>query len=152
MLMRIIRSFVALALVTAGCSGAPDAPPLAPTPAPSSLPIPTASAVATSDVAARPAPRADATLIPRSVLFGNPDRSFPTVSPDGKHLGYLAPEGGVMNVWVAPIGDLTAAKAITHETKRGIRSYAWAYSSAAVIYPQDKGGNEGFHLYIADTS
>jgi dipeptidyl aminopeptidase/acylaminoacyl peptidase len=149
--MRIVRSFFALALFTAGCSGAPETPPLAPTAAPSALPPPSASVVATGDVAPRPAPRADATLIARSVLFGNPDRSLPTVSPDGKHLAYLAPEGGVMNVWVAPIGDLAAAKAVTHETKRGIRSYSWAYSSAAVIYPQDKGGNEDFHLYIADT-
>ena len=149
--MRIVGSVVALALFTAGCSGTPDAPPLAPTTTPLSLPPPLTSAAATTDVGVRLAPRVDATLIPRSVLFGNPDRSFPTVSPDGKSLAYLAPEGGVVNVWVAPIGDLAAAKAITHETKRGIRSYSWAYSSAAVIYPQDKGGNEDFHLYIVDT-
>ena len=27
-------------------------------------------------------------LIPRSVLFGNPERMNPQVSPDGKHLAY----------------------------------------------------------------
>jgi dipeptidyl aminopeptidase/acylaminoacyl peptidase len=145
--MRIVRSTAALALFTVGCSGAPDAPPAAPIPA-TAAPPPLASAAPT--VAARPAPRVDATLIPRSTLFGNPDRSVPTVSPDGKHLAYLAPEGGVVNVWVAPIADLAAAKAITHEKERGIRSYSWAYSSAAVIYPQDKGGNEDFHLYVVD--
>ena len=145
--MRIVRSTVGLALFTVGCSGASDAPPLAPTAAPTSPPA--APAATTSDAAVRPAPRADATLIPRAVLFGNPDRSFPTVSPDGKRLAYLAPDGGVVNVWVAPIGDLAAAKAITHETARGIRSYSWTFASDAVIYPQDKGGNEDFHLYVA---
>jgi dipeptidyl aminopeptidase/acylaminoacyl peptidase len=147
--MRIVRSTVMLALFTVGCSGAPEAPLLAPTAAPTAPPT-LASAAPTAAVVARPAPRADATLIPRSVLFGNPERSTPTVSPDGKHLAYLAPEGGVVNVWVAPIADLAAAKAITHEKVRAIRSFSWAYSSAEVIYPQDKGGNEDFHLYIAD--
>ena len=39
-------------------------------------------------------------LIPRSVLFGNPDRTSPALSPDGTLLGYVAPEDGVLNVWV----------------------------------------------------
>ena len=42
-------------------------------------------------------------LIPRKVLFGNPDKAGPQISPDGKHLSFLAPVDGVLNVWVAPI-------------------------------------------------
>src|SRR6185503_2577559 len=34
-------------------------------------------------------------LIPRSVLFGNPDHASPSVSPDGRLLGYVAPLDGV---------------------------------------------------------
>jgi len=30
-------------------------------------------------------------LIPREVLFGNPENISPTLSPDGKYLAYLAP-------------------------------------------------------------
>ena len=30
-------------------------------------------------------------LIPREVLFGNPERTSPKLSPDGKMLAYLAP-------------------------------------------------------------
>ena len=41
-------------------------------------------------------------LIPRSVLFGNPDRMSPTLSPDGTRIGYVAPEDGVLNIWVGP--------------------------------------------------
>jgi hypothetical protein len=30
-------------------------------------------------------------LIPRDVLFGNPERADPQISPDGTQLGYFAP-------------------------------------------------------------
>jgi len=30
-------------------------------------------------------------LIPREVLFGNPEKTEPKISPDGKHLAYIAP-------------------------------------------------------------
>ena len=36
-------------------------------------------------------------LIPREVLFGNPERANPQISPDGTQLGYLAPVDGVLN-------------------------------------------------------
>ena len=31
-------------------------------------------------------------LIPREVLFGNPERMGPRLSPDGERLAYLAPQ------------------------------------------------------------
>src|SRR6478609_3221801 len=68
-------------------------------------------------------------LIPRKVLFGNPDKAGAKISPDGKHISYLAPVKGVLNVWVAPVNDIAAAKAVTHDKKRGIRGYFWAYNS-----------------------
>ena len=40
-------------------------------------------------------------LIPRGVLFGNPT-DHPALSPDGTLLAYIAPEEGVLNVWVGP--------------------------------------------------
>ena len=51
-------------------------------------------------------------LIPRRALFGNPERSAPrSISPDGRYLSWQAPRDGVMNIWVAPVGDLGAAAA-----------------------------------------
>jgi hypothetical protein len=44
-------------------------------------------------------------LISREVLFGNPDKASPQLSPDGSQLGFLAPVDGVLNVWVGPAGD-----------------------------------------------
>jgi dipeptidyl aminopeptidase/acylaminoacyl peptidase len=89
-------------------------------------------------------------LIPRKLLFGNPDKAGAKISPDGKHLSYLAPVDGVLNVWVAPVGDLTTAKPATHDKKRGIRSYFWAYTSKHILYVQDANGDEDFHIYRAD--
>ena len=44
-------------------------------------------------------------LIPRDVLFGNPERISVQLSPDGTKLAYLAPHDGVLNIWVKPIGE-----------------------------------------------
>ena len=33
-------------------------------------------------------------LIPREILFGNPDKASPRLSPDGRLLAYLAPTMG----------------------------------------------------------
>ena len=63
----------------------------------------------------------DIPLIPRKVLFGNPDRASVQLSPDGGQLAYLAPLDGVLNVWVAPRQDPQAARPVTHDTGRGIR-------------------------------
>ena len=41
-------------------------------------------------------------LIPRKMIFGNPSRLMPKVSPDGNSLAWIAPRDGVLNVWVAP--------------------------------------------------
>ena len=60
-------------------------------------------------------------LIPRSVLFGNPDKATPRLSPDGARLAYLAPSDGVLNVWVGPTADPGSAVPVTSDTGRGIR-------------------------------
>ncbi|GAB4555392.1 MAG: S9 family peptidase [Anaerolineae bacterium] len=90
------------------------------------------------------------TLIPRRVLFGNPDKAMPKLSPDGKHLAFIAPLNKVMNIWLAPHGDMNAAKPITHDTKRNVRFYAWAYTNRHVLYIQDKAGDENWHVYVTD--
>jgi len=86
-------------------------------------------------------------LIPRQVLFGNPDKASARLSHDGKHISYLAPRDGVLNVFVAPVDDLAAAKPITDDKYRGIRAYFWAYDNQHVLYIQDTGGDEDWHVY-----
>src|SRR5690606_33841694 len=87
-------------------------------------------------------------LIERSIFFGNPDRAGVQISPNGEYLSFLAPHDGVMNVWVQPVsGDESQARPVTKATDRPISSYFWAHNSEQIIYPQDQGGNENFHLY-----
>src|SRR3984957_3078720 len=95
-------------------------------------------------------------LIPRSVLFGNPERTAPRISPDGRLLAWIAPLDGVLNVWVAPIGDSAAgvdwaaARGVTADTDRGVRVFAWAHDGRHLLYLQDAGGDENWRLYDVD--
>ena len=89
-------------------------------------------------------------LIPRDILFGNPERANPRISPDGKHLAWLAPDSkNVLQVWVKPL-EAKEGKIVTHDKKRGIRNYSWAPNSNAILYQQDTEGDENFHVYGAD--
>ena len=87
-----------------------------------------------------PASAQDGTpLISREVLFGNPSKASPRLSPDGSKLSYLAPVNGVLNVWVGPVNDPDAAQPVTSDTGRGIRIYFWAYTDRHVLYPSGSG-------------
>ncbi len=99
-------------------------------------------------------------LIPRDVLFGNPERVSPHISPDGTRMAWIAPREGVLNVWVAPIRpadapegpgvDWDAAAVVTDDTDRGIRAYTWAKDGRHLLYVQDTGGDENWRLYDVD--
>jgi acetyl esterase/lipase len=101
---------------------------------------------------ATPAGHPAQNLIPRDVFFGNPDRSGVQISPNGKSLSWLAPVNGVMNVWVAPLGKLDQAKSITADTTRPVRSYFWAFDNKHILYQQDTGGDENWHIYAVDVA
>ncbi len=90
---------------------------------------------------------ADTPLIPRRQFFGNPEKARPRLSHDGKQLAFVAPEEGVLNVWVAPADDLSKAKAVTHDRHRGVMAYSWAYTNEHLLYTQDKNGDEDNHVY-----
>ncbi|MFN8946915.1 MAG: S9 family peptidase [Alphaproteobacteria bacterium] len=92
-------------------------------------------------------------LIPRSAIFGNPERSGAQVSPDGRWLSFLAPRDGVMNVWVVERGKaLSTARPLTNERVRPLRTYFWAANSQDILYAQDKGGDENFLLYAVNAA
>jgi dipeptidyl aminopeptidase/acylaminoacyl peptidase len=91
-------------------------------------------------------------LIDRRTLFGNPERANVQISPDGKFLSWLAPKDGVLNVFVAPVGKLGEAKAVTADSSRPVRQYFWAFDNQHLIYAQDKGGDENFNLFRVKVS
>ena len=87
-------------------------------------------------------------LIPREVLFGNPEKVQPRISPDGKRLAYIAPVNGVLNVWVGDVGAPEGAfQPVTTDTDRGIRAFFWGQDNARILYVQDAGGDENWRLY-----
>ena len=96
-----------------------------------------------------------ADLIPRQVLFGNPERVMPRLSPDGTQLAWIAPHEEVLNVWLAPVSaetgvDFEQATVITDDKDRGIRTYQWAHDNRHLLYLQDTGGDENWRLYDVD--
>jgi dipeptidyl aminopeptidase/acylaminoacyl peptidase len=88
-------------------------------------------------------------LIPRTILFGNPERVSPQLSPDGKRLAFIAPVRNVLNVWIGELGS-QEFRAITKDQDRGIRTYFWGEDNKHVFYSQDVGGNENWRLYAVD--
>src|SRR5438874_5877892 len=89
-------------------------------------------------------------LIARDVLCGNPERTAPQLSPDGKRLAWLAPDKkNVLQVWVKTLGT-SDDHVVTADKKRGIRQYSWARDNKTLLYLQDDDGNENFHLYGVD--
>ena len=88
-------------------------------------------------------------MIPREVLFGNPERADPQISPDGTQVGYLAPIDGVLNVWVRTLGK-SDDRVVTADKKRGIRNFTWQYDNQHILYTQDVGGDENWRLYQTD--
>lgn len=90
------------------------------------------------------------TLIPREVLSGNPERTSPRLSPDGKRLAYIAPnDKNVLQVWLKTVGK-DDDKAMTADKKRGIRQFLWAKNNGMLLYLQDADGDENFHLFGVD--
>jgi dipeptidyl aminopeptidase/acylaminoacyl peptidase len=89
-------------------------------------------------------------LIPRAHLFGNPNRLGGTISPDGSRLAWVAPLDGVMNVWTAMFDAPAQAQPITHDTKRGVRDYYWAYDGRHLLFLQDRDGDENWRLHAVD--
>ena len=91
-------------------------------------------------------------LIPRQVLFGNPERRSPQLSPDGKYLTFIAPDSrNVLQLWLRTVSREDAGQEddvqLTADKKRGVQWYFWPYDGEHVIYMQDADGDENYHLY-----
>jgi dipeptidyl aminopeptidase/acylaminoacyl peptidase len=138
--MRLIVWAAALAVscATANKPRAPEAPVPAPVAAAAPAPKPVAAGHPSND------------LIPRKLFFDNPERANVQLSPDGKYVSWLAAKDGVLNVWVAPSDKLDESRAVTSDSTRPVRIYTWTFDGRHLVYLQDKGGNENFHLWRVD--
>jgi len=90
-------------------------------------------------------------LIDRDVFFSDPEIAGAQISPDGHWISFRRPLKGVMNVWVKRTNEpFENARPLTSDEDRPVRGYFWAEDSSYILYVQDKGGDENFHIYAVD--
>lgn len=87
-------------------------------------------------------------LLPIEQLFSSPTAGNAQVSPDGRWIASLRPLRGKLNVHVRRIGS-TSDRAVTNDTTRPIERYWWSADGRRILYLQDNGGDEGYHLFVA---
>ncbi|MGH7454618.1 MAG: S9 family peptidase, partial [bacterium] len=89
-------------------------------------------------------------LIDRQLFFGDPEISGSQLSPDGKFISFIKPYKNVRNIYVKGVEEpFEKAKPVTADT-RPVPGYFWSQDSRYVLYAQDKGGNENFHVYVVN--
>ena len=88
-------------------------------------------------------------LIPLEALFESPVMQWGGISPDGRWLSYTKQWHGRQNVFVRPVGS-TRERAVTRDTVRSIETYWWSGDGKRILWIQDRGGDENFHLYVAE--
>ena len=90
-------------------------------------------------------------IIDRAVIFGDPEISRAQISPDGKYISFLKQYKDYMNIWVKERGEkFEKAVPVTADTVRSVRGYTWTRDGRYIIYVQDKGGAENYHIYAVD--
>src|SRR5215813_12724948 len=96
-------------------------------------------------------PSTSAPLIPRRFLFADPARSVVRISPDGRRIAFLAPLEGVLNLWVAPLADVGAARPVTQVTDRNLGSWVvWMHDNRHVVFFREQGGDENWRAWRVD--
>ena len=97
---------------------------------------------------ANPMARDGAPLVPRGHFFGNPaHRRALSISPDGRHIAWLAPVDGVANIWIAPRGQLEEARPLTFEWGRPPGAPAFAHDGSHLLFLKDLDGDENTHVH-----
>ncbi len=87
-------------------------------------------------------------LIPMEEFFKNAESAAFSISPDGTRLAFVRPWERRMNVYIREIATGNE-KRITSATERDIAGFFWK-GSDKIVYAQDSGGDENFHIYITD--
>ena len=127
-----------LMLGAVACISTP--PPESPADVPSPPPEPT--------LVQAPAPPTDGLppLIPLERLFDNPEIAGAQISPDGEWLSYLKPYQEKLNIHIRPVAG-GEERRMTADTVRPISGYFWSADGDQLLYVQDRGGDENFHVY-----
>ena len=87
-------------------------------------------------------------LIPMEDFFRNAESAGFSISPDGTKLAFESPWEHRMNVYVRDI-ETGNERRITSAKERDIAGFFWK-GNGKIVYAQDSGGDENFHIYITD--
>jgi acylaminoacyl-peptidase len=85
-------------------------------------------------------------MIPRRILFGNPARMAPRISPDGQSLAWLEPRDGAMNLWSSPVDDVESARPLTNSA-RPLLDFGWTHDGRHLLVVDDTNGNEDRRIW-----
>jgi dipeptidyl aminopeptidase/acylaminoacyl peptidase len=88
-------------------------------------------------------------LVPLRDFFRNPEGAAYQVSPGGDYISWLAPWENRLNVFVQPSDGSGEPRRLTDATKRDLAGYFWS-ARDQIVYLQDDGGDENFHLYAVN--
>jgi dipeptidyl aminopeptidase/acylaminoacyl peptidase len=87
-------------------------------------------------------------------FFNPPTRASAVISPDGTRIAYLAPWKDRLNVWVQPVdvedGGVDQGRCVTADETRSVLSFEWTDDPRWMLYLQDNGGDENWHIYRVD--
>ena len=90
-------------------------------------------------------------LLPRRLIFGNPERTIVRISHDGTRIAFLAPVEGVLNLWVGPIERIEDARPVTKATDRNLGPWiVWMHDNQHVLFFRDKAGDENWCTWAID--
>lgn len=90
-------------------------------------------------------------LLDRELFFGNPRIANGQLSPDGHWLSFVQPFDGILNVWVKRIEEpFEAARPMTDDRSRPVILSFWSRDSRRILFVQDRGGDENYHVYTVD--
>ena len=98
----------------------------------------------------RPAQAEQIGLIPREVLFGNPEIIGVSLSPDGERISFLAPHKGVLNLWVQDLIDGAQPRRLTNRTDRPQDPAFWTPDGRYLLTSRDANGDENTVLIRLD--
>src|SRR3954447_26608085 len=91
-------------------------------------------------------------LIPRRVLFRDPDCSAITLSHDGRRIAWLRECAGSLSLLVAPVSNPSGAKEVIAERVGSIAPVLiWARTGRHVIFFRDQDGDENYRAFSVDT-
>ncbi|OJZ63188.1 S9 family peptidase [Mycolicibacterium diernhoferi] len=89
-------------------------------------------------------------MIPVEDFFNPPERAGAQISPDGTRIAYLAPWRNRLNIWVQDLAGDAEPRCVTADETRSVHIFSWTHDSRWLLYMQDNGGDEHWHVYRVD--